>query len=109
MIIDDTHGNHIDVDPTVGGGDVDVDGLQFAGVATYSLPNQFAIFGKAGVYNWDADGSGAAAGSDDDGTDIMFGFGLNYSAGNWGIRGEWERFDAEDDIDMISVGVIYNH
>ena len=93
----------------VPGADVDVDGLQFAGVATYSLPNNFALFGKAGVYNWDQDGNGTALVPDDDGTDIMFGFGLNYNAGNWGIRGEWERFDADDDVDMISVGVIYNH
>ncbi len=105
-----------DVDPSQGSGDVDVDGLQFAGVATFSLPNQFAIFGKAGIYNWDQDGSnvivpalGGAVSADDDGTDIMFGFGVNYSAGNWGIRGEWERFDADDDVDMLSVGVIYRH
>jgi OOP family OmpA-OmpF porin len=103
-----------DVDASLGTGDVEVDGLQVAGVASFSLPNQFSIFGKAGLYNWDSDvtvtvpGLGTVA-ADDDGTDVMYGFGVGYSAGNWGVRGEWERFDADDDIDMISVGVIYRH
>jgi OOP family OmpA-OmpF porin len=91
-----------------GGGDVEVDGYQVAGVASFSLPNSFSIFGKAGVYMWDQEASIPGLGSfDDDGTDVMYGFGLNYGAGNWGIRGEWERFDADDDVDMLSVGVIY--
>jgi OmpA-OmpF porin, OOP family len=94
---------------TVPGADVEVDGIQVAAVASFSLPNQFAIFGKAGVYNWDQDGNGTPLVPDDDGTDAMFGFGVNYSAGNWGVRGEWERFDADDDIDLISVGVVYSH
>ncbi len=93
--------------PFLGTGDVEVDGIQVAGVASFPIKGKFSIFGKAGVYMWDADISVPALGSGgDDGTDIMYGFGLNYGAGNWGIRGEWEHFD-EVDVDMLSVGVIY--
>ncbi len=100
----------VDASPTPGE-DVEVDGFQVAGVASFSLPNQFSIFGKAGLYNWDQEGSVTLpvvglVSVDDDGTDIMYGFGVNYSTGNWGIRGEWEHFD-EVDVDMLSVGVIY--
>ncbi len=95
-----------DID-AVPGADVEVDGYQVAGVARFSLKRQVSIFSKAGLYTWDSDVSGTGAASDDDGTDVMYGFGVNYSVGNWGIRGEWERFDADDDVDMISVGVIY--
>ncbi len=95
--------------PFFGGGDIDVDGIQVAGVASFPLKDRFSIFGKAGVYMWDADISVPVLGSgSDDGTDIMYGFGLNYGADNWGIRGEWEHFD-EVDVDMLSVGVIYRH
>ncbi len=93
---------------TPAGGDIEVDGIQVAGVASFSLPNSFSIFGKAGVYMWDFEASIPGFGSfDDDGTDIMYGFGLNYAVGNWGIRSEWERFDGDDGVDMLSVGVIY--
>ncbi len=97
-----------DID-AVPGADVEVDGVQVAGVASFPLKDRLAIFGKAGIYDWESDVSVPILGvsADDDGTDIMYGFGLNYSVGNWGIRGEWERFDADDDVDMISVGVIY--
>ncbi len=97
-----------DID-AVPGADVEVDGIQVAGVASFPLKGKFSIFGKAGVYMWDADISVPVLGSGgDDGTDVMYGFGLNYGAGNWGIRGEWEHFD-EVDVDMLSVGVIYRH
>ncbi len=93
--------------PFFGGGDIDVDGIQVAGVASFPLKDRFSIFGKAGVYMWDADISVPVLGSgSDDGTDIMYGFGLNYGPDNWGIRGEWEHFD-EVDVDMLSIGVIY--
>ncbi len=99
-----------DID-TAPGADVEVDGYQVAGLARFSLKRQVSIFGKAGLYTWDSDVSGTGTASDDDGTDVMYGFGVDYSVGNWGIRGEWERFDesssGDDDIDMISVGVIY--
>ena len=98
-----------DIDPIFSpGNDVEVDGLQVAGVASFALPNQFSIFGKAGLYNWDLEVTTPIVGTvaDDDGTDVMYGFGVNYSTGNWGIRGEWEHFD-EVDVDMLSVGVIY--
>ncbi len=97
-----------DVD-TAPGTDVDVDGIQVAAVATFSLPRNFGIFGKAGLYNWDQDVSQPIVGvvEDDDGTDVMYGFGVNYNAGKWGVRGEWEHFDADDDVDLISIGVVY--
>lgn len=93
-----------DID-TVPGADVEVDGIQVAGVASFPLKGRVAIFGKAGLYSWDSEVS--IAGFDDDGTDVMYGFGVSFGAGNWAVRGEWERFDADDDIDLLSVGVVY--
>ncbi len=92
-------------------GTVDVDGYQVAGIARFPLRDRFSIFGKAGVYMWDSDVSITGGTPSDDGTDITYGFGFQFSAGNWGVRGEWERFDesssSDDDIELISVGVIY--
>ena len=43
-----------DID-AVPGADVEVDGIQVAGVASFPLKDRLSIFGKAGVYMWDAD------------------------------------------------------
>ncbi len=84
-------------------GDVDVDGIQVAGVAYFPVGKQSSIFGKAGLFLWDASGP---LGLDDDGTDLMFGFGFQWTTKKWGWRAEWERFD-DVDIDLLSVGVFY--
>ncbi|MDH3673538.1 MAG: outer membrane beta-barrel protein [Gammaproteobacteria bacterium] len=85
----------------------EVDGFQLAALYHFPVGEKFWIFGTAGVYFWDADATGA---KDDDGTDVTFGFGLEYDNKRWGIRAGWERFDdvEPNDIDMLSVsGVLY--
>jgi hypothetical protein len=86
----------------------EVDGFQFAALYHLSIGEKFSIFGTAGLYFWDADGSGGAR--NDDGTDVTFGFGAQYDNERWGIRVGWERFDdvEPDDVDMLSVsGVLH--
>lgn len=85
----------------------EVDGFQFA--ALYHLPigETFSIFGTAGLYFWDADATGT---NDDDGTDVTFGFGVQFDREKWGIRVGWERFDdiEPDDVDMLSVTGVWH-
>ncbi|HWH47918.1 MAG TPA: outer membrane beta-barrel protein [Burkholderiales bacterium] len=93
-----------------GSASVEVDGFGVAAVGMIPINPQFGVFGKLGAYMWDATGGGAASGASDDGTDIMFGAGVNWNfSSHFGLRAEWERFDIDgDDIDFLSIGAQYN-
>jgi len=87
----------------------EVDGIQVAAVGMLPVNPRFHVFGKVGLYLWDAKISGPGGSLSDDGTDLMFGFGASWNlAERLDLRGEWERFDVDgDDIDMLSVGLLY--
>lgn len=111
----------------VTGGTVKLSGLNFSAVGTYPLNPSFALFGKLGVFGWNAKASdttgGASFSSTDSGADLSFGFGASYNfTKNIGVRVEWERFKAgggEDaitgfsnvtsaaKIELLSLGVVY--
>jgi OOP family OmpA-OmpF porin len=60
-----------------------------------------------GMIMWDVEGGGAASGFDDDGTDLMFGIGAQYMfTDQFGIVGEWEWFDMDEDVDLFSIGAL---
>ena len=87
----------------------EVDGFEVAAVGIYPINPQFGIFGKLGVFMWDVSGGGVASGVSDDGTDIMFGAGVSWNITNrFGLRAEWERFDVDEDADLLSVGIQFN-
>jgi OOP family OmpA-OmpF porin len=93
-----------------GSGSIETDGFQFAGVGRLPINEQFDVFAKIGLYMWDLSASGPGGSADDDGTDIMFGFG-----GAWNfteqlaLRAEWERFDLDgDNVDLLSLGLQFN-
>ena len=92
-----------------GTGTVSVDGFQFAGLGIVPISPQVAFFGKFGLYLWDGSASGPGGSLSDDGTDIMFGLGLNWNlAKQLDLRAEWERFDIDGDgVNMFSAGVSF--
>ena len=51
------------------------------GLAVVGMPlnERFGVFGKVGLYMWDVSGGGLATGISDDGSDIMFGAGVNWN------------------------------
>lgn len=91
---------------------VEVDGFNISAVGRVPLGEQFSLFGKLGLYVWDASASATVATTsvflDNDGTDISFGAGGQYDfSKNFGVRAEWERFSnvADDDVDLFTVGI----
>lgn len=56
-----------------------VDGFGLAAVGMIPLNERFGVFGKVGLYMWDVSGGGLATGISDDGSDIMFGAGVNWN------------------------------
>jgi OOP family OmpA-OmpF porin len=98
-----------EVSGTLGGTQVsaEADGFAFDVKGTLPLNEQFGVFGKVGFIDWEIEGGGAAAGLEDDGTDLMYGVGAQYMfTEQFGIVGEWEFFDTEDEADLLSVGAL---
>jgi OOP family OmpA-OmpF porin len=97
----------------VTGGKVEINGFNVAAIGSYPINEQFSIFGKIGLFMWDAEASDTTGGvpfsAKDDGSDISFGFGVGYSfTKNLGVRAEWERFKTDDaDADLISIGLVW--
>jgi OOP family OmpA-OmpF porin len=86
----------------------EADGWTLAGKATLPLNEQFGVFGKLGMIMWDVEGGGAASGLDDDGTDLVYGLGAQYMfTEQFGIVGEWEWYDVDNDVDMFSIGALF--
>ena len=80
--------------------------------ATLDLPinNNFSLFGRAGVFFWDADVSVDGFSIDVPGDENPYygaGAKLNISP-NFSLIGDWSRFELDDvDTDVISIGVQY--
>ncbi len=77
----------------------------FGLAATFSaLPSeQFSVFAKVGMWQWDADPFR------EDGSDLRFGVGAQFRFQNpVGLRTEWERFEVDDgEADLWSFGVTF--
>lgn len=85
----------------------EVDGWTLAAKGILPLNEQFSVFGKLGMISWDLKGGGAASGTDDDGTDLLYGIGAQYMfTDQVGLVGEWEWYDIDNDVDLLSVGVL---
>jgi OOP family OmpA-OmpF porin len=97
----------------VTGGKVEVTGFNVAALGSYPVTEQFSVFGKIGLFIWEAEASDVTGGvpfsEKDDGTDISFGLGVGYNfTRNLGVRAEWERFKLDDaDADLLSIGIVW--
>jgi len=97
---------------SIDGASVEVDGIEFAVVGHAPLSDTISIFGRAGIFMWDAKYKidTVSFGSDsetDDGSDVFFGAGLSFDVGSQAaLRVEYSQYDAADgDIDFIGAGL----
>ena len=88
-------------------------GFEFLAVGTIPLNQQFSLYGKLGLFMWDADirtsGPGVTVLTSDDGTDLTIGFGARYSfTKNLAAQLQWQRYELDNfDVDVISVGILF--
>jgi hypothetical protein len=107
--------NYVDLgtaDDRIDGVDIEADVSGFSLAALGFLPiGPVDVFAKLGAINWDADLSAPGTGlsSSDDGTDLMYGAGVQFRVWSLSFRGEYEIFDVADadTVDMISLGVTW--
>lgn len=105
-------------------GGVEVDGIILNVIGSFPVSEQFSIYAKLGVFSWDFEikNSWTITSSDpttptskssetfsDDGTDVFYGLGLAYHWDDISFRAEYELFESDgDEIDVFSIGAVYN-
>jgi hypothetical protein len=84
--------------------DVEVTALEFVAVGMFPIANQFSIIGKLGLANVEVDGGGFS----EDKTEITWGLGVQFDVNrNLGVRALWQRYETEDAINFLAIGVTY--
>jgi len=90
--------------------------INVSALGTWPLGSEFSLLGKVGANRWDAERRLGATSGDDNGTDVLYGIGLQYDfTDRINGRFEWERFASvgepavtgESDLDLLSVSVAY--
>ncbi|NOQ88597.1 MAG: outer membrane beta-barrel protein [Gammaproteobacteria bacterium] len=92
--------------PSTSLGSVEVTGLNAFGLAGLSF-GPFGIFAKAGMISWDADSTFGSVTSSDSGTDPAYGVGARFAIGSFAVRAEYEVYDLDADLDMVSVSGVF--
>ena len=78
------------------------------GIGKLPLGNNFSVYGLLGIAMVEAEVSVGGVSADDDSTELTFGVGAQYDVSrNLGIRAQWQRYGADEDIDVISLGVVF--
>lgn len=92
--------------PATGGTGVEVTGLNAFGLAGLSF-GPFGVFAKAGVIDWDVDVNDNGVKGSDSGTDPAYGIGARFALGSFAVRAEYEVYDLDADLDMLSVSAVF--
>lgn len=97
----------------VTGGTVELSGVSVSALGAVPIGERFSIFGKIGLFMWDAEARDTTGGlpfsASDEGTDLAFGVGLGYHfTPHLGVRAEWEMLTTDDaDSSLLSVGLLW--
>ena len=91
---------------------LDLEAIDLSARATLPLGKLISVYGKAGYANITAEGSfdlnGAISLVDSDEWELMYGVGVDINFGkHFGVRGEWETFDVDDDLNSFSAGAFF--
>lgn len=96
------------------GGEVDYDVTALDASARAFLPigRLINLYAKAGYANiaWDGqiDLGNEIENFDEDDWDLFYGLGVEFNIGDrFGVRGEWEQFEASNDLSTLSAGAIF--
>jgi len=84
--------------------DVEVTALEFVAVGMFPIANQFSIIGKLGLANVEVDSPGGS----EDKTELTWGIGVQFDVNRQvAVRALWQRYETEDAVDFLAIGVTY--
>lgn len=85
-------------------GGTEVTTLEVVAVGMFPVANQLSIIGKLGLANVDVEVPGAS----DDKTELTWGVGVQYDfSRSLGLRGLWQRYETDEEVDYLAVGVVW--
>ena len=91
---------------------IEASGLELSAAGFFAASSNVDLFGKIGVFMWDADVSLTGFPTvSDDGSNLMLGFGVQYKpTQNFSIRGEYQATELEIinvdfDTNILSIGI----
>ncbi len=100
---------------TVDSVSIEISGFEFSVLGFLPVTDNVSIFGRVGIFSWEADMNVSLAGlgsgtEDDDGNDAVFGLGLNFNVSDGvNLKAEFDRYDAFDgDVDYFGASVAIN-
>lgn len=83
---------------------VNGEAFAFSGLFSNEFTPSLSGFGRIGLSRWESEGTAGGVTIKSDGTDLLYGVGLQYDVNQTiGIRGEYE---VHEDLDFLSVGFI---
>jgi OOP family OmpA-OmpF porin len=90
------------------GVNTDARAYELSGLLKFPLGNQFSLYGLAGIANVKAETSGPLGTVSDDSTEFTWGVGaqMNLSP-NFGLRAQWQRYETDAEVDVISLGLLW--
>jgi OOP family OmpA-OmpF porin len=92
---------------SVGPVEVEATAWEVIGVGKLPVANQLSVYGLIGIAMVEAEASFMGISASDDSTELTFGVGAQYDfSRNVGLRAQWQRYGADEDIDVISLGVV---
>ena len=81
-------------------GGSEANALEIVAVPMFPIANRFSVFGKFGFAHIDNDPG-------DRDTEITYGVGVQFDATpKLGVRAQWQRYETDQEIDLLSVGVV---
>jgi OmpA-OmpF porin, OOP family len=81
-------------------GGSEANALEIVAVPMFPINPQFSVFGKFGFAHIDNDPG-------DRDTEITYGIGVQFNATpKIGVRAGWQRYETDQEIDLLSVGVV---
>lgn len=91
-----------------GAATAEANALELTALGKFPVGNQFSVYGLAGIAKVEAEVSGPGGTVSDDSTELTYGIGAQYDmTRNVGLRAQWQRYDTEDEVDVLSVGVLW--
>jgi OOP family OmpA-OmpF porin len=81
---------------------------ELVGLARFPVGNRVSLYGLLGLAKVDSERSVFGVRTSEDSTELTIGFGGQYDfTPQLGVRGQWQRYDTDQEIDVFSIGFVY--
>jgi hypothetical protein len=81
---------------------------ELLGLAKFPVGNRVSLYGLLGLAKVESERSVFGVRTSDDSTQLTIGFGAQYDfSPQLGVRGQWQRYDTDQEIDVFSIGFVY--